>query len=291
MEYPFKCNAAAYDSPAACSKASFAAKGATDLPTKSSGAMQAVSLEFEPPLARLTLNVPQRRNAMSQAMWRAIPHLCAEIEARDDVRVVILEGAGGHFCAGADISEFDEVYRDREATRAYLDAIESCLRALIAIDRPTIAKLEGSAIGGGLALAMGCDLRFSAEDAYLAVPPAKLGLLYGPVETRRLVKLVGPARAKDLLFSGRKVETAEALAMGLIDRRVAPSELHGAVETYARDLASLSQTSIRGAKRIVDAGSGGAQVDLRALIEAAALDEDFREGRAAFAARRKPTFG
>ena len=291
MEYPFKCNAAAYDSPAACSKASFAAKGATDLPTKSSGAMQAVSLEFEPPPARLPLNVPPRRNAMSLALWRAIPLLCAEIAARDDVRVVILEGAGGHFCAGADISEFDEVYRDGEATRAYLDAIESCLCALIALDRPTIAKLEGSAIGGGLALAIGCDLRFSAEDAHLAVPPAKLGLLYGAVETRRLVKLVGPARAKDLLFSGRKVETAEALAMGLIDRREAPSELHGAVETYARDLASLSQTSIRGAKRIVDAGSGGAQVDLRALIEAAALDEDFREGRAAFAARRKPNFG
>lgn len=253
--------------------------------------MQELSLEFEPPLARLTLNVPQRRNAMSLAMWRAIPALCAEIQARTDARVVILEGAGGHFCAGADISEFEAVYRDAEAARGYLDAIETCLRALIAIDRPTIARIEGSAIGGGLALAIGCDLRFAAEDAHLAAPPAKLGLLYGPVETRRLVELIGPARAKDLLFSGRKVETAEALALGLIDRRVALSELHGAVETYARDIAALSQTSIRGAKRMVEASLNASDADVRALVEDAALGGDFREGRAAFAARRKPNFG
>jgi enoyl-CoA hydratase/carnithine racemase len=269
-----------------------AAKGATDLPGKSSGAaMQELVLEFEPPLARLRLNVLERRNAMSLAMWRAMPGLCAEIEARADARVVILEGAGGHFCAGADISEFDEVYRDAAATRDYLDAIEECLRALIAVDRPTIAKMEGSAVGGGLALATGCDLRFASEDAHLAVPPAKLGLLYGPVETRRLVELIGPARTKDLLFSGRKVETAEALAFGLIDRRAPPSELHGAVETYARDLAALSQTSIRGAKRMVEAGLRGADADLRALVEAAASGADFREGRAAFTARRRPKFG
>ena len=253
--------------------------------------MQELTVEFEPPLARIRLDVPERRNAMSLKMWRAIPALCAEVEARADAKVVVLEGAGGHFCAGADISEFDEVYRDAAATRAYLDAIESCLRALIAIDRPAIAKIEGSAVGGGLALAIGCDLRFASEDAHLAVPPAKLGLLYGPVETRRLVELIGPARAKDLLFSGRKVETAEALTMGLIDRRVALSELHGAVETYARDLAALSQTSVRGAKRMVEAGSNGADADLRALVEGAALGCDFGEGRAAFAERRKPKFG
>jgi enoyl-CoA hydratase/carnithine racemase len=105
------------------------------------------------------------------------------------------------------------------------------------------------------------------------------------------VELIGLARAKDLLFSGRKVETAEALTFGLIDRRVALSELHGAVETYARDLAALSQTSIRGAKRMVEAGSSGADAKMRALVEAAAHGDDFREGRAAFATRRSPSFG
>lgn len=253
--------------------------------------MRELSLEFEPPLARLRLSRPGRRNAMSLAMWRAVPELCAGIEARPGARVVIIEGADGHFCAGADISEFDEVYRDAEAARDYLGAIEAALCALIALDRPTIAQIEGSAVGGGLALAICCDLRFCAEDAYLAIPPAKLGLLYGPVETRRLVELLGPARAKDLLFSGRKIETAEAIGVGLIDRRTPAAELPGAVETYARELAALSQISIRGAKRAVQAAMAGREGEIRALVEAAALGDDFREGRAAFTAKRQARFG
>ena len=247
-------------------------------------------MSFEPPLARIRLDRPERRNAMSLAMWRALPRIRAEIEARDDVRVVIVEGAGGHFCAGADISEFDDVFRDAAAARGYLGAIEAGLEALIALDRPTLAALEGSAIGGGLAVALCCDLRFCSESAHLAIPPAKLGLLYGSVETRRLVEMVGPSRAKDLLFSGRRIDTAEALAIGLIDRRLPAAEWAGAVETYARDLASLSQTSIRGAKRAVAAALAGEGDALRSLVEAAALGADFREGRAAFTQKRKPRF-
>ena len=166
------------------------------------------------------------------------------------------------------------------------------LTALARLDRPIIAVLEGSAIGGGLAVALCCDLRFSAEDAHLAIPPAKLGLLYGPVETRALVDLVGPSRAKDLLFSGRRIETSEALAIGLIDRRCARVELREKAEAYAREIAGLSQTSIRGAKRAVAAIQNGEdERSLRALVEAAAIGEDLREGRAAFAEKRKPNFG
>ncbi len=252
--------------------------------------MTEIAVSFEPPLARIRLDRPERRNAMSLAMWRALPRIRAEIEARDDVRVVIVEGAGGHFCAGADISEFDDVFRDAAAARGYLGAIEAGLEALIALDRPTLAALEGSAIGGGLAVALCCDLRFCSESAHLAIPPAKLGLLYGSVETRRLVEMVGPSRAKDLLFSGRRIDTAEALAIGLIDRRLPAAEWAGAVETYARDLASLSQTSIRGAKRAVAAALAGEGDALRSLVEAAALGADFREGRAAFTQKRKPRF-
>ena len=253
--------------------------------------MRELSLVFEPPLARLRLDRPERRNAMTLAMWSTLPDMCAEIERREDARVLVVEGAGGHFCSGADISEFDAVFRDAEATREYLGAIEDGLEALIALDRPAIAVLEGSAVGGGLALALCCDLRFCAEDAHLAIPPAKLGLIYGPVETRRLVELVGPARAKDLLFSGRRVETAEALAIGLIDRRLPQSELAGAVEGYAREVAGLSPTSVFGAKRAVEAVARDDAAELRNLAQAAALGEDFREGRAAFAEKRKPRFG
>ena len=147
-------------------------------------------LIIDAPLARIRLNSPARRNAASRAMCGRCG-VCARIEERSEALVVVVDGAGGHFCSGADISEFPEVYRDAAATREYVDAIQHGLAALAALDRPTIAALSGVAVGGGLAIAICCDLRFCAEDAYLAMTPAKLGLLYGHFETRRLVELVG----------------------------------------------------------------------------------------------------
>lgn len=254
--------------------------------------MTDIDLSFEPPFARVVLNRPERRNAISRAMWRALSAIRTEIEAREDALVVLVEGAGGHFSAGADISEFDAVYRDAHATRDYSDAIQNGLNALIALDRPTIAVLRGNTVGGGLGLALACDLRFCAADALLAITPAKLGLVYGHAETRRLVELVGPARAKDLLFSARPIDTNEALAIGLIDRRV-ETGVEEAALAYGQELAKFSQTSIRGAKRAVEAIAAGMAVetpDYRALTEAAALGWDFAEGRAAFAEKRSPKF-
>ncbi len=252
--------------------------------------MTNLRLVVEPPLARIVLDRPERRNAMSAAMWRGLAEVCAEIEARADVDAVIVEGAGGHFCSGADIDEFDEAFADMESARAYLGAIERGLEALHRLDRPSLAKLEGYAVGGGLAVALACDLRFAAEDAHLAVPPAKLGLLYGPVETQLLVETIGPAAAKDLLFSARRVETEEALRLGLISRRLPAADLAGAVEAQARQWATLSRTSIRGAKQAVRAALAGDEAELRGLVEAATMGEDFREGRAAFKAKRAPQF-
>jgi len=254
--------------------------------------MTDIALQFEPPFARIVLNRPERRNAISRAMWRALPAIRTAIEARQDILVALIEGAGGHFSVGADIAEFGDVYRDAAATRDYGDAVQDGLKALIDLDRPTIAVLHGNVVGGGLGLALACDLRFCAADAHLAVTPAKLGLIYGHAETRRLVELVGPSRAKDLLFTGRRVETEEALAIGLIDRRV-ETALQDTVLGYARGLALLSQASIRGGKRAVDAIAAGMPVEtpaFRALAEQAALGPDFAEGRAAFAEKRTPRF-
>ncbi len=254
--------------------------------------MTDISIRFEPPIARIVLNRPERRNAISRAMWRALPAILAAIEAREDMLVALVEGEGDHFSVGADISEFDEVYRDPAATRDYGDAVQEGLRALIDLDRPTIAVIRGNAIGGGLGLALACDLRFCAADAHLAIPPARLGLIYGHAETRRLTELVGPSRAKDLLFTGRRIETEEALAIGLIDRRI-EAALRETALGYARGLAELSQASIRGGKRAVEAVAAGMTVEtpaFRALAEAAALGPDFVEGRAAFAAKRPARF-
>lgn len=252
--------------------------------------MSELSLLLEPPLARIVLDRPKRRNAMSAAMWRDLAQVCAQIEARANVDAVIVEGVGGHFCSGADIAEFDEVFGDAISARAYLDAIERALEALSRLDRPTLARIEGSAVGGGLAIALACDLRFAAEDAYLAVPPARLGLLYGPVETRLLVETIGAAAAKDLLFSARTIEPQEALRLGLINRCLPAAALTEAVEAQARDWAKLSQVSIRGAKKAVRAALAANLDDLRALVEAAAQGDDFREGRAAFKAKRLAQF-
>ncbi len=254
--------------------------------------MAEIEIEFSAPLARMKLNRPDRRNAMTRAMWLGLADAAAAIEARADAKVVLVEGAGGNFCSGADVSEVDTAFATPESARDYLAAIESGLTALSRLDRPTIAVFEGASIGGGLAVGLSCDLRFCASDAHIAVPPARLGLLYGPVETRRLVELVGPSRAKDLLFSGRRVETGEALAIGLVDRRVAPAELRAEAESYARELAGLSQTSIRGAKAMVAAIMARDDEEaLRARVHAVASGADFQEGRAAFGAKRRPRFG
>ncbi len=254
--------------------------------------MTEIFLRFEPPFARVVLNRPDRRNAITRAMWRALPAIRAAIEAREDLLVTLVEGEGAHFSAGADIAELGEAYRDATAMRDYGDAMQDGLKALMELDRPTIAVISGFAIGAGLGLALACDLRFSAADAHLAITPARLGLIYGHAETRRLVELVGPSRAKDLLFTARRIETDEALAIGLIDRRI-ETALQETVLGYARGMAGLSQASVRGCKRAVDAIAGGMAHEtpgFRALTEAAALGPDFIEGRAAFAAKRAAKF-
>ena len=254
--------------------------------------MTEISLRFEPPFARIVLNRPDRRNAITRAMWRALPAIRAAIEAREDLLVALVEGEGAHFSAGADIVELGEIYRDAAATRDYGDAVQDGLKALMGLDRPTIAVIRGVAIGAGLGLALACDLRFCADDAHLAITPAKLGLVYGHAETRRLIELVGPSRAKDLLFTARRIETDEALAIGLIDRRI-ETALQETVLGYARGLAELSQASVRGCKRAVDAIMAGMSHETpgyRALTEAAAFGPDFAEGKAAFAEKRAPKF-
>jgi enoyl-CoA hydratase/carnithine racemase len=252
--------------------------------------MSDLRLYIDPPVARLVLDRQSRRNAMTAAMWSDLPKLCAEIEDNSQIDAVIVEGAGGHFCSGADISEFDNTFADFESAQKYLGAIEGALLALSHLDRPTLAKIRGSAIGGGLAVALACDLRIAADDAYFAIPAAKLGLIYGPVETRLLVEIIGAAAAKDLLFSGRSVAPSEALSLGLINQCVPDTSLDQATEVLVRRWAELSPASVRGAKKAVRAALVSRLEDVRGLVEGAAMGVDFREGRAAFSEKRSPRF-
>ena len=246
------------------------------------------------PVVTLELNQPAKHNAVSSAMWQALPEAVAAIEADAAIRVVLVRGAGGRaFSAGADISEFAHVYSDPGRTEAYNAAVRAGQAALRHLARPVIAVIDGVCVGGGCGIALACDLRFASTAARFAITPARLGLAYSYADTAQLVEKVGPARAKDILFSGRMLPAEEALSIGLIDRVVEAAELEGVVRNYAQDLALLSQTSIRAAKAIVNMlVDDGAETRPEAARIAAESFEgpDFAEGFRAFTEKRKPDF-
>jgi enoyl-CoA hydratase/carnithine racemase len=250
-------------------------------------------LERRGVVAELVLARPERRNAIDSGMWRALARHCDRLAHDSALRLVIVRGEGGSFSAGADIGEFDRVFADRDAARAYNELVQDALGWLERLPVPTIARIAGDCIGGGCALAVACDLRFAAEDARLGVTPARLGLAYALDDVRRLAALIGPARAKDLLFSARLVPAEQALPLGLVDRVVPADGLAAAVEAYAASLLGLSGSSQRRIKamlRLVEDGQRAEDERSRALRDEAVEQADFAEGRAAFLAKRPPRF-
>jgi enoyl-CoA hydratase/carnithine racemase len=226
-------------------------------------------------------------------MWLGLPAALAALAADSAVRVVVLRGAGGDFAAGADIAEFDTVYASREAATDYAAAMAGAMDALLACPKPVIAAIEGFCIGGAVALTLCCDLSFADETARFAITPARLGIAYSFADTSRLVARTGAAAAKDLLLSARRIEAAEALRMGLVDRVFAPGALDSEVTAYAALLVANSPASQRAAKDFVARAAAG-QIAEDTETRAAYLDilegNDFTEGRAAFTEKRKPRF-
>ena len=245
-------------------------------------------------IAVLELNQPAKRNAISQDMWQAFPDICAAIERDAGIRVVVLRGAGGRaFSAGADISEFAGLYADAESARRANDAIRLAQARLRVLDRPTIAMIDGVCIGGGLGVALACDFRFAVPEAKFAITPARLGLPYSFHDTAQLVEKVGPVRAKDILFSARLIEAQEALSMGLIDRVHVPASLWAETSAYAEILASLSQTSIRTSKAIINGITDALALhapEYQAATDAGFDGPDFHEGYSAFLEKRAPRY-
>jgi len=244
-------------------------------------------------VATLVLNRPEKKNALTLAMWTALPGVLAGVAVDRAAKVLVVRGAGGTFAAGADISEFATVYATPTSTRAYFDRVGEAMEALATFDKPTLAHIEGACVGGGLGLALACDLRLAATDATLALTPGKLGLVYSLPDTRRLVQAVGLSRAKDILFTGRLIQADEALAIGLVDALHATDALAHAVTDKAGQIAAASQWTARRAKRIVRLIADGETADTEMtagwLVEAVE-GEDFREGRDAFLGKRKPVF-
>ncbi len=257
----------------------------------SEGSLIAVTVDGT--IGQITLNRPEKRNALSRAMWRAIPEAVATLQQDKAVRVILLQGAGAHFAGGADIGEFDQVYATRAAAAAYAADLAAAMDALCGCDKPRLAVIRGACIGGGVALALCCDQRFADETATFAVPPARLGIAYSFEDTRRLVQTIGAAAARDLLFSARTIDAAEAFRLRLVDRVCSAEALQDAALGYAGALCAASRESVRVARDFIGRACDG-QVREDDATRAAYLDvfdkADFQEGKAAFGEKRKPKF-
>ena len=237
---------------------------------------------------------PARMNAFTAGMWRALPEVLTAAEADAAIRVIVLRGAGTRaFSAGADISEFDSA-RSGDATAAYDALNDAAFRALSGCTKPTIAMIHGFCLGGGLAIALCADIRLADDVAEFAIPAAKLGLGYNARWVRPLLAAVPPARAKELLFTGRRFKAAEAQAMGLVNAVVPAAELEAKTRALAGEIAANAPLTVRAAKRTIDELTRNPQSpDLAALDAAVAAcfaSEDYAEGRLAFKEKRKPRF-
>ncbi len=244
--------------------------------------------------ATLTLARPAKMNAVSHAMWSAVPDVVAEVEADPAIRVLVLTGAGDHFSAGADIGEFRELRGTPEGAAVYDDAVEKAVRALTGMRKPSVARIRGNCIGGGCQLSVACDFRFAARGSRFGITPAKLGIVYDFASTRRLVALVGPARARYLLLSAQLFDADRAYGIGLVDEVVDDDGLEEATADFVRTLCSRSQTSVRGMNEIIERiteGQRDSDAAVQALRAEAVAGEDYAEGVAAFLERRPPNFG
>lgn len=243
----------------------------------------------------MLFNNPARRNAVSVEMWREVPNIMAAFAADPAVRVIVLAGVGGKaFISGADISEFGEQRGSREATATYNALVEAAGDAILACPKPTIAMIQGFCIGGGLGIALCCDLRIGSDDARFGIPAAKLGLGYGYGGIARLAGVVGPAFAKEIFFTARQFDAAEAVTMGLVNRVRPAAELEDYVRGYAATIGANAPMTVAAAKLCVDEYlKDPAERDLEACrrsVEACFESADYQEGRAAFMEKRKPVF-
>jgi enoyl-CoA hydratase len=243
----------------------------------------------------MIFNQPEKRNAVSFAMWQAIPGVIANFEADPDIRVIILTGAGEKaFVSGADISEFEEKRGSEDAVKTYNAAGDYAAEVIVGATKPTIAMIRGLCVGGGVALALNTDIRICGSDSFFAVPAARLGLGYRYSGLKRLVDVVGPSFAKEIFFTAGRFTAEDARTMGLVNRVVPPGEVESFTRQYAAKIAENAPITMKAAKMAANAAANDeSQRDLAAIDKMVATcfaSEDYIEGRRAFMEKRKPAF-
>jgi enoyl-CoA hydratase len=251
--------------------------------------------EVDGSIGWVTFNNPSRRNAVSMDMWQAIPEIMDAFERDPAVRVIVLTGAGDKsFVSGADISEFEKNRSSAEGVARYEEIGNRAQSRLVNAQKPTIAMIRGFCMGGGVGVALSCDLRIAAESAQFGIPAAKLGIGYRLDGLTKLVALVGPAFAKEIFYTARRFSAAEAHGMGLVNRVLPDGELEGFVRSYCAMIAENAPLSLKAAKGIVaELTKLQDEVDRARcdeLVRACFDSEDYVEGRRAFMEKRKPQF-
>lgn len=253
-----------------------------------------ITTKKEGRIATITLNRPERRNALDLAMWQGLRQAVDALEQDKEVRVILIRGAGDKaFASGADIREFNTIRASPGEGAAYDAIVDAGCAAIAGARIPVIAMIHGYCMGGGLMIAVACDLRFAADDARFSIPAARLGLAYPMTGVRDVMSLIGPSATKDLLMSARVIDSAEASSMGLVDRRLAKSELETETRAFAARIAGNAPITIAAAKAAVRAlrtGNGYDAALARALGVRAYGSNDFEEGRTAFLEHRSPVF-
>ena len=247
-------------------------------------------------IATVTFNRPDQRNAIDYHGWLELRRIAIDLDRDDSVRVVVFTGAGDRaFSAGADIKDF-ESYRDNsEKAQVYAEAFDGAMDAIEAVSKPTVCLIKGFCVGGGCEMSMACDIRIAADNSRFGIPVARLSILVGYREMRRLINLVGPGNASYILLSARLLDSAEALRVGLVNQVVPLAEVDDCVYDLAREmvpLAPLSQARHKLIRQLVlENPALEGLTDEEQLLPFTNFDsEDFQEGRAAFVERRQPSF-
>jgi enoyl-CoA hydratase len=253
-------------------------------------------LEKDGPIGWITFNQPEKRNAVSQEMWQLMPEYVRDLATDDNIRVVVLRGAGDKaFVAGADISQFKERRRNMADEEEYSRTSARGQEALATLAKPLLAMIHGYCVGGGLSIAISCDIRIAADDARFGVPAARLGLGYHYHGMEKLMKLVGPSYTKEIFFTARTDFSAQdALRMGLVNQVVPKAELEGFTRDYALTIGRNAPLTLRSAKASVDQLLRPADerdlVQLDRLLADCFNSQDYQEGVKAFSEKRRPQF-
>jgi len=250
---------------------------------------------LEGQVLHIRFNNPARHNALSLDMWEAVPLLLEKAEQDDNVRMVVFSGEGDKaFVSGADISQFGDLRAQKEAVTRYEQLAEAALQGIYEFAKPTVACIRGYCIGGGVNVAISCDIRVASSDSVFAIPATRLGLGYRFSAMKNLTQLVGPGYAKDIFFTGRRLDAAEALRIGLVNRVAEAAELPALLAEYTNAIITGAPLTIKAGKRIIQEVlklDTDFNADMcRRLILDCFESEDYAEGRRAFMEKRKPVF-